>query len=234
MAEDQRVQEELEDHRTEDDSAGKESAEKPKIIFPTPEEVAELTGGDEEESVEASPAEEVEEVDIGALKEKAKQADEYFNRLQRLQAEFDNYRKRVARERGELRDWAIRSLVEELVEIMDAFERALHEDHASEVPTPYREGIEMVHRKLTEALARYGLSRLEAVGQTFDPHFHEALTQELNEEYPSGVILDEVKPGYLLGERLLRPSLVRVSAGPGPRDGTGEEGSEPGGAQSER
>lgn len=209
------------DAREQADSPGGE--ERPRIIIPTPDEVTELGNRAEEDAADV-PAGIEQEVDPAALREQARQAEEYFHRLQRLQAEFDNYRKRITRERAELRDWAIRSLVEELVDLLDAFERALHEEHAAEVPEAYRQGIEMVQRKLSETLARYGLSRLEAVGQEFDPHFHEALTHETSDRYPSGMVMDEVKPGYLLGERLLRPSLVRVSSGPGPRGN--EEGRE--------
>jgi molecular chaperone GrpE len=179
-------------------------------VFPTPDEIAEHGGGAGGGETGGPGGE-----DIEALREKAAKADEYFGRLQRLQAEFDNYRKRQDRERGEMRQWALKGLIEELIDVIDTFERALHEDHASEVPKPYRKGIEMVQRSLKETLARYGLTRLDAVGEPFDPHFHEAVTQEVNDEYPEGVICGEIKPGYLLGERLLRPSLVRVSAGPG-------------------
>jgi molecular chaperone GrpE len=221
MAEEREIPESLEDKAARETSVGNASEEKAGIVFPTPEEIEALGGkaGAGDESAEAPGEEAATEIDVDGLLEKAEQADEYFRRLQRLQAEFDNYRKRITRERAEQRGWAIRSLVEDLVDVVDGFERALHEDHASEVPTAYREGIEMVHRKLTETLARYGLSRLEAVGETFDPHFHEAVTQEPSDDYETGVILGEIKPGYLLGERLLRPAMVRVSAGPGPSGG---------------
>jgi molecular chaperone GrpE len=215
MTEDMKRPEELpEDRETPEipeDNGDPEDSSEIKVVLPTPEEIAELGGAGESTPDESESGEE----EIRELREKAAKADDYFRRLQRLQAEFDNYRKRVERERGELRQWALKGLIEELVDVIDTFERALHEDHASEVPEPYRKGIEMVHRNLKETLSRYGLTRLDAVGEPFDPHFHEALTQEINDEYPEGVICGEIKPGYLLGERLLRPSLVRVSAGPG-------------------
>jgi len=218
MAEDRTGPEEFREDPTVPGNSDEEEARDPereiKIVFPTPEEVSELGGGVEGESARTA-GEAAEADDLESLREKAARADQYFERLQRLQAEFDNYRKRIDRERGEVRQWAVRELIEELVDVVDSYERALHEDHASEVPAPYRKGIEMVHRTLVDTLARYGLTRLEAVGEPFDPHFHEAITQEPNDEFPEGVICGEIKPGYLLGERLLRPSLVRVSAGPG-------------------
>lgn len=217
MTEERRREEELPEdrERAENADAGDDDdSSEIKVIFPTSEEIAAhggAAGGSEDRGFGETGAE-----DAAQLREKAAKADEYFGRLQRLQAEFDNYRKRQERERGELRQWAIKGLIEELVDVIDTFERALHEDHASEVPKPYRKGIEMVHNSLKETLARYGLTRLDAVGEPFDPHFHEAVTQEMNDEYPEGIVCGEIKPGYLLGERLLRPSLVRVSAGPGP------------------
>src|SRR5690606_29092468 len=125
-------------------------------------------------------------VDIEELKKQAKKADEYFSRLQRLQAEFDNYRKRIKREEAGIRHRSIENLVEQLVEVLDVFDRALHEQSSADVPEAYRQGIELVHRILLDVLARKGLSRIDALGQPFDPNFHEAIAVQEDESIPDG------------------------------------------------
>jgi molecular chaperone GrpE len=182
--------------------------ESPKIVTPTDEEVARFssetkTEGSAEKQ-ETPPAPE----------EAARQAEEYLDHLRRLQAEFENFRKRTDRERSELHRRSISSLVGELLEVLDAFDRATHSDLAKTVPENYRQGIEMVQRMLCEILSRNGLKRIEAVGEPFDPNLHEALMQEETDEVPPGFVSSEITPGYLLHDSLLRPSAVKVSTGP--------------------
>ncbi len=157
--------------------------------------------------------------DIEELRKRAALADEYFSLLQRLQAEFDNYRKRIKREEAGLFHRAIEGILEDLVEVMDLFDRALEEKHAADVPQAYREGIELVYRVLGDVLARRGLSRIKARGEAFDPNLHEAAMVEKNKEVMNGTVVDEIRPGYMLGERLLRASVVKVSQGGPPRLG---------------
>ena len=174
------------------------------------------------DSAEAGPQVVPAPEDIEELKRKAGLADEYFGRLQRLQAEFDNYRKRIKREEATLFHRAIEDVVLDLVEVMDLFDRALEEKHASDVPPAYRKGIELVYRVLSDVLERRGLSRIKAHGEPFDPNIHEAVMVEENKEVLNGTVVDEIKPGYLLGERLLRASAVKVSHG-GPPQPKSEE-----------
>ena len=141
------------------------------------------------------------------LEEVERERDEYLNDLKRVAADFDNYRKRAARERGELTARAHERLVKELLPVLDDLERALvaaseHEEAKLE------EGVRLVHRELVEALAREGLVEIETNGR-FDPHVHEALlTQPSDAE--EGSVLDVLQKGYRLGERVLRPAQVRV------------------------
>ena len=156
----------------------------------------------------------------------AKQIAELTDLLQRKAAEFDNYRKRVRREREEITARATAALMEELLPVLDAFELALQAD-AGEGES-FRKGVEMIANQLHELLARHGLEPIAALGRQFDPNFHEALAREERTDVPEGRVIDELQRGYLLGGRVLRPSRVRVAAHPedpsggGPDDGPRE------------
>jgi len=141
-------------------------------------------------------------VDVEAL---AKERDEYLDALQRLKAEFDNYRKRVARDQQELAARAHERLVKELVPILDDLERALA--HEGDV----EEGIRLIHRQLADALAKEGLSEIETDGK-FDPHTQEALLSQPSDA-AEGDVIQVLQKGYRLGDRVLRPARVVISAG---------------------
>jgi molecular chaperone GrpE len=158
-----------------------------------------------EELVEA---EELEEVD--ALAEVTRQRDEYLDALRRLKAEFDNFRKRVARDQGDLVARATERLMKELLPVLDDLERALaaaagHEEAELE------DGVRLVHRSLAEALAREGLVEVETEG-AFDPHTQEALLAQPSEA-AEGTVIQVLQKGYRLGDRVLRPARVVVSSG---------------------
>jgi len=164
----------------------------------------------EEEPVEA-PQQAAESAPIGELKA---QLAEYIEHLQRLQAEFDNYRKRVEREKAEFVKFAAANVIEPLTEVLDDFERGLQDDHTQNVPESFLRGMQGVHRKLQETLERSGLQRVATVGEPFDPEIHEAAMRETTDAFPPGIISGEIRPGYRLGERLLRAPLVKVAAAP--------------------
>ena len=136
--------------------------------------------------------------------------DDYRDRLLRMTAEFDNYRKRVDRERRESAEYAAVSLVEELLPILDDFERALATDAGSDA-APYREGVALIHRRFLELLARRGVRPIEVEGKDFDPEWHQAVVYEPASGYRDGQIIEELRRGYRMGERLLRPSMVKVA-----------------------
>ena len=144
----------------------------------------------------------------------AEKASEYLDHLQRLQAEFANYRKRVERERADFAKYAAAELIGELTEVLDDFERGLEGDHVEAVPPDYLKGIQGVYRKFGEILKRRGLERIKTVGETFNPEWHEAAMQETTDAYPPGAISGEIRPGYTLGERVLRAPLVKVAMAP--------------------
>ncbi len=136
--------------------------------------------------------------------------DELMQTLMRRQADFENYRKRIERERQDDRRHSTGRLVEDLLPVLDAFERALkaHDDPAYE---EYRKGLELIYRQLSETLARHGLERIAAAGKPFDPHFHQAIERVQSADHPEGTVLEVLQDGFLVHGRVVRPSIVRVS-----------------------
>ena len=161
----------------------------------------------EEQRVDEAPRSD----EADALAAAAKERDEYLEALQRLKAEFDNYRKRVARDQQELAARAHERLVKELVPVLDDLERAL-EAVAEHEEAKLEEGVRLVHRSLADLLAREGLIEVETDGK-FDPHTQEALLSQPSDE-EEGSVLQVLQKGYSLGERVVRPARVVISAGP--------------------
>lgn len=143
--------------------------------------------------------------------ELARQRDECQDRLLRMTAEFDNFRKRVDRERRDLAETAGADLITDLLPVLDDLERALQAPAATEEAEAYRKGLEIIHKQWLDALRKRGVTPIEAVGQEFDPRYHEAIAHEASDAHRDGEIIDEVRRGYLLRERLLRASMVRVA-----------------------
>ena len=168
---------------------------------PADEDPAEQTGG-------AVPEPEGREPD--EVERLRRERDDYYERLQRVTAEFDNYRKRTERERREATDRAAAAMLEDLLLILDDFERALGSDPGTD-QSAYKEGVSIIHRQLRDLLARRGVQPIEAVGEDFDPRWHEAVTYEAAPGRRDGEILEELRRGYKLGDRLLRASMVKVA-----------------------
>lgn len=142
-----------------------------------------------------------------------KERDEYKDLLLRKTAEFDNYRKRIDRDRQALTDSITASVLEELLPLVDDLERALQADTGGEGAEAYRRGVELIHRQLSEILRKRGVTPIEVTGADFDPHLHQAVTYEPAEGKREGEIIEEFRRGYMLGDRLLRPSMVKVAKG---------------------
>ncbi len=145
-----------------------------------------------------------------ALAAACRERDEYRDLLLRKTAEFDNYRKRIERERRERAAAEIADLIEALLPVLDDFERALAAD-ALDNPDAYRAGIELIYRQLADLLARRGVTAIEAVGADFDPHLHQAVLTEADPAHRDGEVIEELRRGYKLGDRLLRPAMVKVA-----------------------
>ena len=129
------------------------------------------------------------------------------------QADFENFRKRVERERHEESRRATGHSIQLLLPVLDTFERALaaHDDPAY---AEYRKGVELIYKQLWETLAKQGLERIDAQGKSFDPHIHQAIERVETEEHADGTVIDVLQPGYVFHGRVLRPSTVRVAAAP--------------------
>jgi molecular chaperone GrpE len=133
----------------------------------------------------------------------------YLDRLARLQAEFDNFRKRQGREQQEFRDYAIADSIKGLLPILDSLDRALKTNAAS--LEDFRSGIELIDKQFHDALSKIGVEPLEAEGQIFDPNFHQAIQMVDTNEVEDNHVIDELQRGYKLKDRLLRPAMVRVA-----------------------
>jgi molecular chaperone GrpE len=140
---------------------------------------------------------------------------ELMNTLVRRQADFENYRKRVERERHADRHRGVESLIEHILPVLDAFDRALA---GSDDPAyaNYRKGFELIRKQLWESLSKQGLVRVESVGQEFNPHMHHAIERVETTEYADGTVIGEMQPGYIFHEKVLRPAMVRVAGAPEP------------------
>jgi molecular chaperone GrpE len=160
----------------------------------TPESNAPITGTDAPDAVETLQRE----------------RDDLQDRLLRTAAEFDNYRKRTDRERRELTDAVGADFIRDVLPIVDDLERALAAAAGSADPA-LRSGVELIHRQLLEALRRRGAEPFESIGKDFDPAWHEALTSEPAGTRRDGEVIDEIRRGYRIGSRLLRPALVKVA-----------------------
>ena len=139
-----------------------------------------------------------------------RQRDDYYDRLLRKTAEFDNYRKRTDRERLQLSEAAAADLLQELLPLVDDMERALRSEGSD---TAIRKGVELIHKQMLEILRKRGVRPIEALGADFDPHYHMAVAHEAADDRREGEVIEEFRRGYMLGDRLLRPAMVKVAKG---------------------
>jgi len=200
---------------------------------PTPGEKPEDGGEKSEPLEESASAQQVEpqppETDpVQRLNEEKAQLRE---KMLRIAAEFDNYKKRTQRDMRDREERAKADVIKFILPTIDNLQRAVeHAEKANDMGTIV-DGIGLAEKNFLETLGKLGVTRLEAVGQVFDPALHEAIAQQPSEDVPAGVILHEVHAGYVLGDKLLRPALVVVSSGKPkparPQEETGGEGPEP-------
>jgi molecular chaperone GrpE len=147
----------------------------------------------------------------GDLEELRRERDTLQDRLLRTAAEFDNYRKRVERDRREVSDLAVADAVQDLLPIIDNLERALQ---AAADNDPLRKGVDLIHRQMMDVLRKRGVKHIEVVGTDFDPNIHQAVAHEDSEAHREGEVMEELQRGYRLGDRLLRASMVKVARRP--------------------
>jgi molecular chaperone GrpE len=141
--------------------------------------------------------------------------EDLMSMLVRRQADFENYRKRIEKERHADRHRGVELLVERLLPVLDAFDRALVEHKgASADADEYRKGFELIRRQLWDTLSKQGVKHIESVGKEFDPHLHHAIERVETAEHADGTVIGELQPGYMFHDRVLRPAMVRVAAEP--------------------
>ena len=148
--------------------------------------------------------------EAAAIDELRREKDALQDRLLRTAAEFDNYRKRMERERGEFAAYASGEVLADLLPIIDNFERALQAPATGD-PDAFRKGIELIHKQMFDLLRKRGVKPIEALGATFDPNFHQAVIHESSDAHREGEVMQELQRGYMQGDRLLRPAMVKVA-----------------------
>jgi molecular chaperone GrpE len=169
---------------------------------------------------------EIPQEELRRLQEQAKKSEEYWDRLLRLQAEFDNAKKRMARQRLEFVKYANEEIILELLGILDDLERSVeaiqkkHED-----PQGFLKGIEMILARLYEMLKKKGVKPIETKGKKFDPTLHEALMQEETDKFHEDTIIEEFQKGYMLEDRVIRTAKVKVAAAKKPGNKTADSSS---------
>jgi len=154
------------------------------------------------------PQQQQDEAQPDPLEELRRERDAVQDRLLRTAAEFDNYRKRMDRERRDLAEYTAGEVLTELLPIIDNLERALQ---AAAADDPLRKGVELIHRQMLDILRKRGIKPIEALGADFDPNFHQAVIHEPSAEHREGEVMEELQRGYVVGDRLLRPAMVKVA-----------------------
>ncbi len=177
-----------------------------------------VESANEEATVEESSSlhnKEVEEDELTLALNKVQELeaalDEKENKLLRLQADFDNYRRRVRLDQEAAQKYRAQSLVSDILPALDNFERALKVETEDEKMNSILQGMEMVYRQLAEALKNEGVEAIESAGQPFDPHLHQAVMQVEDSNYESNTVIEEFQKGYKLKDRVIRPSMVKVN-----------------------
>ena len=168
--------------------------------LPASDEVDPQAGTTENQSAPVGVGEEVTKL--------RSERDALYDRLARLQAEFDNFRKRQAKENQEFRDYALTSVIRDLLPILDSLDRALQTQPEGE---EFRKGVELIDRQFHDALSKLGVEPIEAKGQAFDPNLHQAIQMVESPDVDENHVVDELQRGYKIKDRLLRPAMVTVS-----------------------
>ncbi|WP_336787034.1 nucleotide exchange factor GrpE [Paenibacillus sp. MMO-177] len=145
------------------------------------------------------------------IEELTKLAEENQQRYLRAQADFDNFRRRTQKEKEDLAQYASMKLIGQLLPVVDNFERAVAAASANQDFEALAKGVDMIFRQLEQTLQQEGLKAMDAVGEPFNPEFHQAIMTVESDEHEEGIIVEEVQKGYILKERVLRPAMVKVS-----------------------
>jgi molecular chaperone GrpE len=171
----------------------------------------ELPAADETESQQSATDKGTPASRVSEVEKLRAERDTLLDRLARMQAEFDNARKRSAKEQQDFRDYALVDTIKSLLPVLDSFERALQ---TSPEKSEFHVGVELIHKQLQDALAKIGVRPIPAKGEQFDPRYHEAIEMVDTDDAEDHQVLAELQRGYKLKDRLLRPAMVRVARNP--------------------
>jgi molecular chaperone GrpE len=179
----------------------------------------EATNGGSHESLPPADAQDLSQEAQGGVSRQEyervnKERDALLDRLARLQAEFENSRKRNAREQADFREYAVADAVKNFLPVLDNFNLALRSQKSEAGDSALRSGIELIRKQLEDVLLRLGVQPIPAQGQTFDPRVHEAIEMVESSDHGDHEVIEELQPGYKLKDRLLRPAMVRVATNP--------------------
>lgn len=182
-------------------------------------EPAEAASGEEGAAAERPAASEAAETSEAAEANEAadryrREAEELQQRLLRLQADYDNFRRRTRLEKEAFAKYASQQLMEKLLPVLDNFERALAAGESAADVASFVKGVDMIFRQLTDVLAQEGLEPIQAAGEPFDPELHQAVMRVESEEHGDNVVVEELQKGYKLKDKVIRPSMVKVNARP--------------------
>lgn len=178
-------------------------------------EMADEIQGTVEETISADSAEAVEEAvsaESQELEQLRAEVQEHQQRFLRSQADFDNFRRRTQKEKEELAKYASSKLITELLPVVDNLDRALAAAQENAEAESFSKGVDMIFRQLESVLASEGLTPMNAVGQPFNPEYHQAIMQVESDEFDEGIVVEEVQKGYMLKDKVLRPAMVKVSS----------------------
>lgn len=168
------------------------------------------TAAPEEASDNIEASEEAVKVD-GELEKARMQAEENYQRMLRVQADFDNFRRRARAEKEDFAKYASLKLIEQLLPIVDNFERALSSSKENKDFDALAKGLDMTYRGIDQLLTAEGLKPIDSVGQPFNPEFHQAVMQVESEDHEEGIVVEELQKGYILKDKVIRPAMVKVS-----------------------
>jgi len=171
-------------------------------------ENSEKSGSEKEECIETGDI--IKEMEA-KIEVAAQEAKDNHDRLLRVSADFENYKKRSAREMEVLRKFANESLVKEMLPVVDNLERAIDSSNNNGAKNSIVEGVDMTLMEILKILEKFGVKPIESLGETFDPSFHEAVMQQESEDHAENTVLQEFQKGYMINDRLLRPAMVVVS-----------------------
>ncbi|WP_438433582.1 nucleotide exchange factor GrpE [Gorillibacterium sp. sgz500922] len=177
-----------------------------------PEQAEEVQAGETPEAVGTEAGEAVQDEAAATIARLERELQESLERSLRAQADFDNFRRRTRQEKEEFAKYASSKVIGSLLPVIDNFERALESSRETRDLDALLKGLDMTYRQLGQVLEQEGVKKMETVGQPFNPELHQAVMQVESDEHEEGTVVEEVMKGYTMGEKVLRPAMVKVSS----------------------